>query len=128
MRATKRKPEGVVHIKHIEAVATTEDVKLAVLRELGTENESKRVELASLRQAYAGTQNAIIHVSKQDETRLLEKGAIKIGLPLCRMVANKQVETCFRCWLPGYTAKTCKGPDRSKSCRNCGKDGHKRQD
>lgn len=82
-----------------------EEVKKALLQLLGRGEATDEVEVASLRKEFAG-----IHKS------------VRFGLPMCRITANRQLDTCFSWWLPGHTARTCKGPDRSKACRNRGKE------
>lgn len=120
VRAPKVKPEATVHIKDIEVVATEEDVRAAILRELNNSVGAQEIQIACLRKGFAGTQNATVHLPKSAEEKLLQKRVIRIGLPSCRVVANKQIATCFKRWLPGHTATKCKGPDRSKACQERG--------
>lgn len=128
VRAVGSRADGIVHVKDIEAVASAEEVKKAVLVALGyKEDEEDKVKIASLRAGFAGTQNAVLHLAKQDEAKLLQAKKIRIGLPNCRIVEDKKVRTCFKCWMPGHSARACTGPDRSKACRNCGKEGHIRK-
>lgn len=124
VRAPRNKPEATVHIKDIEAVATEIEVKAAIQKAVGEE----AIHIASLREGFAGTLNATVYLSKAAEEKLLKLRTIRIGMPSCRVVANKQVQTCFKCWMPGHTARSCQGPDRTKACRNCGKEGHLRKE
>lgn len=77
-----------------------EEVKAAVLNALEHRDEADRVELASLRKGYAGTQNAVVYLTKEGlKAKLLQARHIRIGLPLCRIMADRQVDTCFKCWI-----------------------------
>lgn len=126
VRAAKGRTDGTVHIKDIEAIATEQEIREAVLKQLGYPNDKDRIKIASLRPAFAGTLSAKVYLPKEDEQKLLMAQKIKIGLPYCRIAEDNKVKTCYKCWMPGHSAKTCTGPDRTKMCRNCGKEGHVR--
>ena len=128
VHVAKSKPEAIVHIKDIEVDTTEAEVKSALLQALGGKVAEEAIKIASLRKGFAGTQNATVHLPKVAEEELLRKKTVRIGLPSCRIAKNRQVVTCFKSWLPGHTTARCKGPDRSKACRNCGKEGHERRE
>lgn len=72
VRESAAKPDGIDHIRYIEAVATSGEVKKAILRELDQECEIERVTVASLRTAITGILSAIVHLPKEGETKLLQ--------------------------------------------------------
>lgn len=54
-------------------MATTKEVKAAVLKHLGlsADGQGEKVEMASLRKAFRGTQSAVVHLGKDEAEKLL---------------------------------------------------------
>lgn len=67
---------------------------------------------------------ATIIVDEQSAEKIAAKREVRVGLSYCRIKLRVDVPTCYRCWEPGHVAARCKGVDRTKLCRNCGKEGH----
>lgn len=49
---------------------------------------------------------------------------LKIGWASYSIKARIRVERCFRYLDFGYRKHACTGPDRTKVCKNCWKEGH----
>lgn len=107
VQASKQKPESIIHIKDIEVIETSEDIKMAIEQTPGLEGTTSRVYVASVRKGFAGIQNATVHMQKDDSERLLKLKTIRIGLPSCRIVPDRQIVACFQCWNVGHTVTKC---------------------
>ena len=90
-----KKCKQFTDIKNIEAVATAEEVKAAIAKEVGDKEREKEIHIASLRNGIAGTLNATV-LTREAEEKLFGKKMIHIGLPMSRIIPNKTVQTCFK--------------------------------
>ena len=46
----------------------------------------------------------------------------------CKVEKRIEMRRCFKCWAYEHKAAECKGPDRTKTCNKCGKEGHRYKD
>lgn len=113
----------VIHLKDLDGVTNTEEIREAVSRCLKTEQEN--IDIRALRPAYGGRQNVTVILKSEDADKLIEMGNIKIGWTNCRIIERKQDTKCHRCWTLGHTKRDCIGPDRTTLCLKCAKPGHK---
>lgn len=126
IRLQKSIPEATIFVKDIDAITTSGEIQQAMAAVLN--KEANEIEVVTVRQAFAGTQNAIINVTREEAEKLLQLQRIRIGLPMCRVLTDRRVTTCYKCWMPGHVAKDCQGPDRTDICRNCGEAGHQQRE
>lgn len=106
---------------NLDGVTTGEEITEAFNREYNTSVDD--IKVLNIRKTYSGAQAATVLISKGVASSLLEKGRIRVGLVYSR-VREGRLARCFRCLASGHVAKDCCGPDRSKECRQCGKEGH----
>lgn len=116
-----RKRGKTIQIRDLDAVATQDEVREALRETLGITDTAP----ISLREAYGGNQVATVTLPEGDAQKALEMGRIRIGWLRCRVREQVDVKTCYRCWEAGHNTATCGGPDRSKLCLKCGKEGHR---
>ncbi|KAJ8950490.1 hypothetical protein NQ314_007877 [Rhamnusium bicolor] len=119
-RLTSKK---VLHIKDLNEVSTTEEIREAISSAISVKPEI--VEVRALRPAYAGRQNVTVVLVETDAVKLTNMGRVKIGWTKCRVIERKTELKCFRCWEYGHTRVQCKGPDREHLCLKCSQEGHK---
>ncbi|XP_060516193.1 uncharacterized protein LOC132695754 [Cylas formicarius] len=117
------KSKKVPHVKDLDEVTTTDEIKEAVSKATGT--NPSNVDERALRPAYGGRQNVTLIVSEAKAEKLINLKTIKIGWTSCRIYERQREDRCFRCWGLGHVKSQCKGPDREKLCRKCGHEGHK---
>lgn len=43
---------------------------------------------------------------------------------MCQVSPRQEDTVCYRCHDVGHMARDCRGPDRSRECFACGRDGH----
>lgn len=116
-------PRRAVHLSGLDGLTTIEEVKEALKEYLGEKEEELMVR--DLRpQKYGEMQSTTIIVGEKAAIKIVEKGEIRIGLSWCRARLRVDVPVCFRCWEGGHMAVQCCGTDRSRLCRNCGREGH----
>lgn len=118
--------EVLLEIKDIDEITTKEDVHAALIN---VAEEFKSVELSaikSLRNAYGGTQTAIIGLSAGLANRFVEIGKIRIGWVYCRIRKKLVPRRCYKCLDFGHIAAKCVSEyDNSGKCLKCGETGHK---
>jgi len=125
IKSVSRRGDNVtLHLKGLDALATKKDVEDAIITFVGKTDVQTPLRVTSLRQSYGETQAATVMTTKQVAQRLTQEGHIRIGLANCKIRERIDLQTCYRCWEVGHTAKNCDGPDRSSLCRNCGEKGH----
>ncbi|XP_025203130.1 uncharacterized protein LOC112600177 [Melanaphis sacchari] len=82
------------------------------------------LKLVSMRKRFGGTQLALVSAPKDVAQAALKQGRLRVGMVSCSVRRCEAKIRCFRCLAHGHEAKACQGPDRTKCCRRCGKDGH----
>lgn len=112
----------IIHIKRMDEVVTTEEIKEAIYKKTGIDPAS--YEVRKLRPAYGNKQNATIIMSAGSAQKLIELGSIRIGWIESKIVERKIQPKCYRCWVFGHKKAQCKGPNREQLCLKCAKDGH----
>lgn len=110
------------HVKDLEMDATEMMVKTGVAQAIHEPEEE--IKVTSLRPAYGSTQNATVVLPGHLAHKVQELQRVKIGWVFCRIVPREEITRCFKCWEIGHLANKCSGPDRSKLCFNCGREGH----
>lgn len=116
----------VIHIKDLDGITNTEEVRDAISRLLATDEEN--IEIRALRPSYGGRQNVTAIVKSEDADKLIQMRHMKIGWTNCRIIERKQETKCHRCWTTGHLKTECTGPDRTMLCLKCAKPGHKAAD
>ena len=79
---------------------------------------------SEMRLFYEGNQAATVWITAVAVDDLIAKGQLRVGYNWCRITERTSVQQCYKFWKHGHEASKCKGTDRSKNCRNCGKEGH----
>lgn len=120
---TMRTHEINVVCKDMDEVTTKQEVLEALKKQLEITSLQESA-IRSMREAYGGTQTAVISLPFEHAKKILRAGKVKIGWTICRVREATKPQSCFRCFDYGHLAKDCKGEDRSKLCRKCGKEGH----
>ncbi|KAI4461047.1 zinc finger cchc-type superfamily [Holotrichia oblita] len=113
----------VLHVKGMDEVVTTQEIKDAICKAIETKPET--FEVKALRPAYGNRQNATIVMPEGDARKLIQARKIKIGWTSCKIVERKPDLKCYKCWDYGHTKSECTGPDREWLCLKCAKEGHK---
>ncbi|XP_056643831.1 uncharacterized protein LOC130449818 [Diorhabda sublineata] len=120
-----QEPRAVLHVRNIDAVTSKEEIETAV-KSLMAGSETDYVSVSNLRPGFRETQIVTVLVDKKTGKKLTDKGNIRIGFVSCTVRQRVNVLTCYKCWGIGHTTWQCSGPDRSKCCKNCGKEGHQK--
>nr|AMS38370.1 hypothetical protein [Bactrocera tryoni] len=117
--------EVSVEIRDLDEITTKEDIAVAIRSQIKELNSFDENAIKTMRQAYAGTQTAVISLPAADSKRLLDAHKIKIGWVVCRIREKPNLRKCFRCLEYGHLARACTSEDdRSKCCAKCGEKGH----
>ncbi|KAK9882815.1 hypothetical protein WA026_023326 [Henosepilachna vigintioctopunctata] len=85
------------------------------------------LEVKALRPLNGGRQAVTILVSEKVAEGLEYKSTVKLGWPQVEIRKKDDTKWCYRCWKDGHISRQCKGPDRTKLCRNYG-EGHQVKD
>lgn len=118
-----KQPETMFQIYGIEATTTQMEVKEAIARTIGEDNDN--VTVKAIRTTTYDEQVATVAVSRPVDKKLKTVKSVKIGWNLCRVREWIQLPRCHKCQSHGHLADSCKGPVRSSCCWNCGEEGHK---
>lgn len=111
--------ETVLILKYLDEITTKDDIGndiSAVIQETPT--------IKWLAKGPNGTHTAGISLKTPYAIKLLELKTVRIGWSVCTIKEYIQPKRCFRCMGFSHNARECKGVDRSKTCRNCGTEGH----
>lgn len=119
-------PTTTIEILDLDGVATEEDVRGALKREITANLEIKHVNLTKI--TSRGQRAAFCEIDDASATTALDKARIKIGWVNCRIRAVTKVTRCSRCLGYGHARRSCGGPDRSKCYYKCGGVNHKAVD
>ncbi|KAJ8953414.1 hypothetical protein NQ318_023531 [Aromia moschata] len=112
-----------IHIRGIDATTLQEEVTTAIEGEIGS-LEGKTHKVSKLRPSANNTQAVTISLEKTEADKILNKGKIRIGIVNCTTEKRIDLKYCRRCWSYQHATINCDGPDRSKLCFRCGKEGH----
>lgn len=119
-------PRKSIMIKDLDSLTTPEEVTEAIKNFLSDSVEELRVVVTKPNRSEQ--RMAIVTLTERAANELLMREHIKVGLVSCRVKERFTVSRCYRCLNYGHIAKSCKGPDRSKSCFKCGQMEHKAKD
>lgn len=122
-KATLLSRKKVFHLKNLDELATEEEIREAVAKELSISSET--VEVRALRPAFGGRQNATVILAESIANKLSGVETIRVGWMACKIVERAFSQICYRCWEPGHIKNNCSGPDRERLCLKCGQPGHK---
>lgn len=120
-------PQEGLEIRDLDDTTTKEDILIALQKAVGEESQIPSDAIRSLRNAYRGTQTALVTLAAPIAQKILgEHGKIRIGWVNCRIRAVERPMQCYKCWHFGHLAIHCKREvDRSQLCIKCGQGGHK---
>jgi len=121
-KTTVKEAKMAVSVRDLDIETTQEEIAQSIAGAISVSIGD--ITVKNLRSSYGVSQSATVILANEMAEKLISKGRIRVGLVNCRVRKISVLERCYKCWLPGHLARTCKGPDRSKSCFNCGKDGH----
>ncbi|CAD6998283.1 unnamed protein product [Ceratitis capitata] len=114
-----------VEIRDLDEITTKEDIIEAIRSQIKELNTIGVDAVKNIREAYAGTQTALISLPATDAKRLLDASKIKVGWVVCRIRERPNLRKCFRCMEYGHLARACTSEvDRSQCCAKCGEKGH----
>jgi hypothetical protein len=74
-----------IHIRDFDALTQNEEVPRAVNSKIGTEPQNKTVKISELRPNRNNTQAATIIIKKEDVTKLMKDGYLKVGVVRCSL-------------------------------------------
>lgn len=111
----------ILHLKELDALCTREDVLESLSQKLPPGTPLK---VGELRPMARSTQAVTITTTKAQAEQLIREKWLRIGIVNGRFERRVQLQKCFKCWGYDHYASKCHGPDRSKLCLKCGKDGH----
>jgi hypothetical protein len=111
----------VIHLRGLDELATAEEVVEAVEKAVGPDPNTK---VGPLRPYWRHTQAVTITTSKASADKLLAAGRLRVGPTSCQAEKRVVVKRCSKCWSYDHGAGKCDGPDRTKLCVGCGKQGH----
>ncbi|KAI4459357.1 zinc knuckle [Holotrichia oblita] len=121
---TIRNNDDVLHITDIDGDIDWSGLMTAISESVrGLKADG--IKVLSLKPNQWGSQNATVALGKVYAKELIRQGTIKIGWISCRVRPRVYVVRCYRCLEFGHVSSTCKADDKSKSCLNCGKEGHR---
>lgn len=110
-----------IHIRGLDALSTEREVKTAIEDRLGADIN---VKIGNLRPMTNNTQAVTITLPKDAAEQIIKDKWLKIGLVSCRVERRIQLGRCSKCWAYDHKTSECSGPDRTKLCYKCGRDGH----
>lgn len=114
-----------VHLRGLDGLATREEVLSALEEAVGADDGTR---VGQLRPNSQNTQAVTVTMAKRLADQLLETGHLRVGPSRCQAIKRLEVRKCSRCWNFDHTSSCCKGPDRTRNCRNCGQPGHLAKD
>jgi len=82
------------------------------------------VRIIGMREAYGGAQTALVLLSLTEAKKLAGMNRLRVGLVNCRVRLREPNQRYFKFLAFGHSSGACTGPDRRKSCRRCGGEGH----
>lgn len=98
----------------MEEAVTTQEILETIAKE--TESDSSLIEARAIRPAFGGKQNATIILPNDEADKLIQKGKLKIGWIVCKILEKKKDLRCLKCWEHGNLRDQCEGPDRGNLC------------
>lgn len=118
----RKERQKILHLKHLDALVTKEEVESALLEVTGGKPESLKV--GNLRPARARTQAVTIVAEDRAADLLLKTRFVQVGSVRGTIYERIEVKQCYRCWSYGHVAAGCTGEDKRGCCFRCGKHGH----
>lgn len=120
--ARTRQKKVAVQASRLEEECTPAEVVEAIKRALGTGHTS--AEVINLRPSRGRSLRATVVMDEEEANRLVATPRVRIGLITTSFRLKPPSLRCRRCWERAHQGP-CKGPDRSKQCFSCGKEGHR---
>lgn len=119
----KEERKWTLEIRDIDSEATVDEVRTALERALGNQDNGRKVTL--LKPNMSGLRMAIVMISKRQADELIRIGHVRVGLVSCRIRKRVKVVRCHRCLGFGHRKDECKHADRSNLCFKCGGADHR---
>lgn len=118
-------PTVTLEVLDIDGVSTLQEVKDALVAELGAEH-AESIKTRTIRPGYRGTQIAVITVPAELARGLLNGRKIRVGFVIVRIREKGGIPRCFNCLQYGHLSAKCDKPQekRPKRCFNCGDTEH----
>lgn len=110
----------------IKNYTTTDEkeVEAALISHFG-EQPAGEVRFSLTKKAFRGTLKVFAELNEETALKLVRAGYLKVGWVYCRVHKKMQVTRCYRCLGFGHMAAVFKGPDRTRGCSRCSKEGHR---
>ena len=107
----------------IDANTSSKEIQDALATAANSTKELVKVK--SVREAYSGTQVAVVTMGRAAAIPLLKTGKVKIGWVLARVRERDSIPRCLNCGGFGHLARQCRQVRKDKhSCFLCGADDH----
>lgn len=110
---------SLVQLRDLDFVTTKADVVEAVQKEIGTSIDENSV--LNIRPTFGDEQSVVVLVPREAALKFVGKGRVRVGLVYSRIREAPNITRCFRCLEDGHNSRHCKGENRSRVCRRCGK-------
>lgn len=112
-------------LQDLDNITTVSEIESCIKSALGLPEDDTSIKVKNIRPAYAGTQRSTVRLKSADAIKLVKKGRLRIGWINARVRIKPTTTRCFRCLGYGHSTRTCKGPDRAKSCSLCLGESHR---
>ncbi|KAH8355806.1 hypothetical protein KR084_009606, partial [Drosophila pseudotakahashii] len=98
-----------VEILDLDEMTSGEEVQQAIYAEV--ESDIPGEAAPRMRKAYGGTQTATVNPRPEQAQRILQKGKIRIGWVVCRIMEKIEPRRCYKCMGYGHTSARCRVSD-----------------
>ena len=113
----------ILEISNMDSLTTEEEIRKTLTEKINNSEIGSKMDIR-IKETANGTLIATIGAENETATKIKGIGKLKIGAVECPIKERSKIDRCYKCWAIGHTARQCKGPDRSKLCRNCTKENH----
>ena len=108
-------------LRGLDQLATKEEIQEAFGQVMGSDQD---IRVGPLRPYRQNTQAVTVTLPRSKARQMVQQGQLRVGPTCCTIEKRLEIKKCQKCWGFDHSARECKGPDRSKLCWSCGKEGH----